>query len=68
MEPLKPGTVRQNLQDRPHACPAELEEYERFLAERFTLDPDLPKSPAAAQADDHREKRLQELYKKLFGP
>jgi len=67
MEPLKPETKRQILRDRPEAAPADIEEYERLLAERFTEDPDLPRSPAAAQAIAKREKRLEELYNKLFG-
>jgi hypothetical protein len=68
MEPLKPDTKRQILQNRPRASPADIEEYERLLAERFTVDPDLPKSPAAVQAAANREKRLEQLHKKLFGP
>ena len=68
MEPLKPEIKRQILQNRPQASPADIEEYERLLAERFTEDPDLPKSPAAAQAATNREHRLEQLYAKLFGP
>ena len=49
MEPLKPETKRQILQERPQASPADIEEYERLLAERFAEDPDLPKSPIAAR-------------------
>ncbi len=67
MEPLKPETKQQILQNRPQASPADIEEYERLLAERFIEDPDLPKSPAVTQTIAKREKRLQELYQKLFG-
>jgi hypothetical protein len=67
MEPLKPETKRQILAGRPQACPADLEEYERLLAERFTEDPDLQMSPTKAKAASKRESRLEELYKKLFG-
>jgi hypothetical protein len=67
MEPLKPETKTRILQERPQASPEDIEEYERLLAERFTEDPDLPMSPAAAQAVAKREKRLELLYKKLFG-
>jgi hypothetical protein len=67
MEPLKPETKTRILQERPQASPADIEEYERLLAERFTEDPDLPKSPAVAQAAAQREKRLEQLYMKLFG-
>ena len=45
MEPLKPETKRQILAGRPQVCPADIEEYERLLAERFTEVPDLQKSP-----------------------
>ena len=68
MEPLKPETKRQILQERPQASPADIEEYERLLAERFAEDPDLPKSPIAARTVADRERRLGQLYKKLFGP
>jgi hypothetical protein len=67
MEPLKPETKARILQERPQACPGDIEEYERLLAERFTEDPDVSKSPTVAQAAAKREKRLQQLYKKLFG-
>lgn len=43
MEPLKPVTKENILALRPEADPADIEEYERLLAERFTVDPDLPK-------------------------
>jgi hypothetical protein len=45
----------------------DIAEYERLLAERFTEDPDLPKSTAVAQAAARRQKRLEQLYEKLFG-
>lgn len=67
MEPLKPKTKNQILQDRPQASPKDIEEYERLLAERFTEDPDLEKSPTAAQATAKRQERLEQLHKKLFG-
>jgi hypothetical protein len=67
MEPLKPETKEQILRDRPQASPADLEEYERLLSERFTVDPDLPKSPAATRDATDRERRLEQLYQMLFG-
>ena len=67
MEPLKPETKKRILKERPQAT-EDIEEYERLLAERFTEDPNLPKSPTFAQAAIKREKRLEQLYKKLFGP
>jgi hypothetical protein len=67
VEPLKPETKARILRERPQASPEEIEEYERLLAERFTEDPDLPKSPAVAKAAAHRERRLEQLYQKLFG-
>jgi len=68
MEPLKPETKKRILKERPQASAEDIEEYERLLAERFTEDPNLPKSPTLAQAATKREKRLEQLYKKLFGP
>ncbi|MGH7174557.1 MAG: hypothetical protein ACRELG_30180 [Gemmataceae bacterium] len=66
MEPLKPETKARILHERPQASPEDIEEYERLLAERFTEDPDLPKSPAIAQTDAERKNRLEQLYEKLF--
>jgi hypothetical protein len=67
MEPLKPETKARILRERPEANPEDIEEYERLLAERFTEDPDVPKSPAVAQEVAKRQKRLEQLYEKLFG-
>lgn len=67
MEPLKPETKARILRERPQASREDIEEYERLLAERFTEDADLPKSPAIAQVAVKREKRLEQLYEKLFG-
>jgi len=66
MEPLKPETKLRILKDRPQACPADIEEYERLLSERFTEDPDLSKSPTKASAAGKRDMRLKQQYKKLF--
>jgi hypothetical protein len=65
MEPLKPETVK-DLLDRPHVAPADVEEYQRLLAERFTVDPDAAMAPALKAAAQERETRLKELYQKLF--
>jgi hypothetical protein len=64
---MKPETKEKVLQDRPQTDPADIEEYERLLSERFTIDPDLPRAPQAEAADQAREDRLAELYQKLFG-
>ncbi len=67
MEPLKPESVREILK-RPAVAPADVEEYERLLAERFTVDPNRPRVAAAPPglARDPREVRLEELHRKLF--
>jgi hypothetical protein len=67
MEPLKPETKRRILQERPQASPADIEEYERLLAERFTEDPDMPRAPAAARAAADRERRLEGQHRNRFG-
>jgi hypothetical protein len=67
VEPLKPATKTRILRERPQASPEDIEEYERLLAERFAEDPDLPKSPAFAQAASKCEKRQEQLSQKLFG-
>jgi hypothetical protein len=74
MEPLKPDTKRSILQSNPQADPADIEEYERLLAEMFTVDPSIqpaPTSPAGIagiSAQQAREARLTELHRKLFRP
>ena len=69
MEPLKPQMVKELL-SRPSVAPADVEEYERLLSERFTRDPNRPGIAAApalpAKSRDPREVRLEELHKKLF--
>lgn len=74
MQPLKPNEKRAILENRPNAQPADIEEYERLLSERFTVDPDI--SPAEApegaergllSAREMRERRIAELHLKLFG-
>lgn len=67
MEPLSPAAKRRILQTRPKARPADIEEYERLLAERFAEDPERTKSATATLAAVGREKRLRELHTKLFG-
>lgn len=66
MEPLKPTTKERILSDTPQASPEDVEEYERLLAERFTVDPDMPMAPGGNTAHEERESRLEELHKKLF--
>jgi hypothetical protein len=66
MEPLKPETKANILAMKPEADPADIEEYERLLAERFNEDPNLPAGPQALGAVDERQDRLAELYRKLF--
>jgi hypothetical protein len=59
MEPLKPEDKSRILHENPQAGPGDIEEYERLLSRRFTVDPDLP---AAAEI----EARLASLHRKLF--
>lgn len=72
MEPLKPAARARVLAENPEAQPEDVEEYERLLAERFTVDPDVVPvgAPAALRdeelAGEQRESRLLQLYHKLF--
>ncbi len=66
MEPLKPETESQILNENPQAAPEDIQEYERLLAERFAVDPDLPMAPEAESLHEDREQRLQKLFRKLF--
>jgi hypothetical protein len=66
MEPLKPEVRQWILDEHPQASPEDIDEYERLLAQRFTVDPDLPMAPDDSNKLENEEKRLAELYDKLF--
>ena len=76
MEPLKPEAKRQLLLNNPLASSEDVEEYERLLSERFTVDPSLPTVRTAAnsngmaapsgQTEEVREARLKVLYQRLY--
>jgi len=66
MEPLKPEVRKRILDEHPQASPEDIEEYERLLSERFTVDPDLPMAPEVSDQRNADEERLAELYDKLF--
>ena len=68
MEPLKPEVKNALLKNSPQASPQDVEEYQRLLAERFTIDPDLPGAPETMTQGISRETRLAELYRKLYCP
>lgn len=61
MEPLKPEMRSRILDENPEVRPSEIDEYERLLSRRFTIDPDLPTA-----ARDEVESRLAELHRRLF--
>jgi len=63
----KTWRVRKKILDnRPQASPEDIDEYERLLSQRFTVDPDLPMDPDESALRDDDEARLEELYNKLF--
>jgi hypothetical protein len=70
MEPLKPR-AKLELSSRPKASPQDVEEYERLLSERYTVDPnpDLRTQPTLEPnaVKPASEIRLETLYKKLYG-
>ena len=66
MEPLTPEVRKKILDDRPQASPEDIDEYERLLSQRFTVDPDLPMDADESALRDDDEARLEELYNKLF--
>ena len=66
MEPLKPAIKKGILQAAPTASLEDLAEYERLLAERFTVDPDLPRDAVSSSLADRKKLRLKELHRKLF--
>jgi hypothetical protein len=67
MEPLKSEQKNTALRKNPQASPEDIAEYERLLAARFTVDPSLRRSPDGSKVEDAREKRLRDLYVKIFG-
>ena len=74
MEPLKPAEKQSILENSPNAEPADLEEYERLLSTRFTMDPDLATAEAPSttakvtkSAFEQGEERIAQLHAKLFG-
>jgi hypothetical protein len=75
MEPLKPTQKQSILENSPNAAPADLEEYERLLSTRFTMDPDFAsaKAPSSGETAEHLsllqqgEERIAQLHSKLFG-
>jgi len=66
VEPLRPEERELILQTRPEATPQDIDEYQRLLAERFLVDPSLPRSPESDRVDRSREERIHLLYQKLF--
>ena len=66
MEPLKPEVRQWILDEHPQASPEDIDEYERLLSQRFTVDPDLPMAPEESAQLNDDEQRLEELYNKLF--
>lgn len=74
MEPLKPEVKKAILNSNPQAEPAEIEEYERLLAQRFNIDPDATPPTAPGErtfGSEHSrleeiESRIRTLHKKLF--
>ena len=67
MEPLRPEAKRAILNATPQAEP-EIDEYERLLAERFTIDPDAPAPQPGwlSSRTSDREQRLQDLHPQGF--
>jgi hypothetical protein len=65
--PLKPEQINQALQ---RGTRAELDEFERLVAEQFATDPSLAAGPGSTQGRPQAQAkfdRLRELGKKLFG-
>jgi len=67
MEPLKPVVKNDILQSRPNVTHQDIEEYERLLAQRFTIDPQAQKTFEQSAGDTARNARIKELHEKLFG-
>ena len=66
MEPLRADVKKAILDANPQADPADIEEYERLLSERFARDPEVPVAQPELSASLTRQDRLAELHRKLF--
>jgi hypothetical protein len=66
MEPLKPEVKKSVLENKPQADAADIEEYQRLLSLRFTVNPEAQGAPEARERSADIEKRLRELHQKLF--
>lgn len=66
VEPLRPDTKTSILQNRPQVGPADIEEYECLLAERFTLYPTCLRHPQS-RARPRNGRPPCSMHKKLFG-
>jgi hypothetical protein len=67
MEPISPK-LRQQLLGKPGVSNEEIDEYQQLQSLRFRVDPDLPMSPSQKADTDVRERRISNLYAKLFTP
>jgi hypothetical protein len=67
VEPMRPELVNRLLHDRPGLTQADIEEYQRLQAERFLVNPLLPKSPDEQKKIIDRENRIKELHRKIYG-
>jgi hypothetical protein len=73
MQPLKPEEREKIRKEHPQAAPGDLEQYERLLSQRFTVDPDSPQpAPAkdevssATVSSDDIEEELEKLHRRIF--
>jgi hypothetical protein len=66
MEPLKPDAKAKILAENPDAAPGDVEEYQRLLSQRFTIDPDFPATAAESAEAEEAEARIAQLHRKLF--
>jgi hypothetical protein len=64
MEPIKPRDKQQAL--NTGATEAELAEYNRLIAERFTTNPYVEQTPDRVRAAKEREQKIADLHHKLF--
>jgi hypothetical protein len=67
MEPMKPELINRLLHERPNLTRADIDEYHRLQAQRFLVNPLLPRSPDEERATKAREDRIKELHGKIYG-
>ena len=67
MEAMSPAEKLSLLEQNPDLTQEEIDEYERLLSERFTIDPDRVSFEAGPEKRIEREEQIARLYYRIYG-